>query len=132
MIDIKNESMDIKQERRMIDAVEWGAHELREEFLEKIRECFLPEDKVEKFAESWMIKVKYLNHVWENIMNALKQWKQTTVEWDITTIEVSIQDHLIWLLYDRRTEFNHSEITYIIFKEELKKLKNEILETNKI
>ena len=129
MIDIRNDSIDIKQERRMIDAVEWGAHELRDEFLEKIRECFLPEEKAENFIESWMIKIKYLNHISENIMNALKQEKQTSVEWDTTTIEVTMQDHLIWLLYDRRTEFNHSEITYIIFKEELKKLKTEILKS---
>ncbi len=130
MINIENTSLEVKQERHIIDGIEWGAHELHDEFLEKIKEC-LSTEEMESFMESWMIKIKYLNHIWENIMNVLKQWKQTTVEWDTTTIEVSMQDHLIWLLYDRRTEFNHSEITYIIFKEELEKLKNEILESGK-
>lgn len=131
MIDIKNTSMYIKQERRIIDWVEWWAHELHDEFLEKIRECFLPEENVERFVESWMMKIKYLTHVSENILEALKRWRQTNLDWDTLTIEVTIKDRLIWLFYDRRTEFNHSEITYIIFKEELNKLKSEILESDK-
>ncbi len=117
---------DIKKARRQIDAVPWWGHELHEEFLEKIRWNFT-EAEAEKFIDCWFIQIKYLTHVWESILQALKMWEQNTISGDTQTIEVTIQDQLVGLLYNRRTEFNHSEITYIIFSEELKILKKDLL-----
>jgi len=116
----------VKQEKRIIDGIAWWAHELHEEFLEKIRSEFTDEEW-EKFIESWYIKIRYLNHIWENILNALKLWQQNEISSDTATIEVTIKDQLIGLLYERRTAFNHAEVTYIIFRQQLQDLKNEIL-----
>ena len=123
---MNSKTIHIKQERRIVDGIPWWAHELHTEFLEQIRSEF-NDKEAEKYIESWQIKIKYLEHVWENILNALKLWEQNTISSDTATIEVSINDQLIGLLYERRTEFNHAEITYIIFKDQLQKFKQDEL-----
>lgn len=121
---------DIKKERRQIDAIPWWADELHEEFLEKIRSNFTDEE-ADKFIKHGFIEIKYLTHIWENILKALEMGKQNTISGDTQTIEVTIQDQLVGLLYNRRTEFNHSEVTYLIFDKELQKLKKELLKQMK-
>jgi hypothetical protein len=126
MVKWKDKTHHIKQERRIIDGTAWWAHELHNEFLENIRWEFTDKEW-EYFITGWHLKIKYFSHITENILNALKLWEQNTISSDIATIEVTINDQLIGLLYERRTAFNHAEITYIIFQEQLHKLKKEIL-----
>jgi hypothetical protein len=126
MVKWQDKSIHFKQERRIIDGTKWWAYELHDEFLKKIRWEFT-DAQAEKLMTSWFVQIKHLSHIPENIVNALKQWKQTTVDGYTTTIEVTIEDQLIGLLYDRRTDLNNSEITYFIFQEQLQKLKKQIL-----
>jgi hypothetical protein len=116
----------VKQENRMIDAVPGWAHELHTEFTESIRDYFTDEE-AEKFFKSGLIKINYLTALSDELYRALLHQNYSD-PWDTGIIEVTLDDALVGLYFDRRDEGNHSEITYIIFKEKLLSLKNEILE----
>lgn len=130
MVKWKDKLLHLKQERRIVDSGKWWNQELHNEFLKKIEKEFTPEER-KKFMESWFVEIKYLEHIPQHIINAFKARKQNTLESETKTIEVIIDDQLIGLLYDRRTDLNNSEVTYIIFKEKLQKLKNKILKNTK-
>ncbi len=120
-----NKLHEFKQERRIIDSVEWWVYELHDEFLEKIKWQF-SEEELEKFSKTFL-NLKYLNHVPKDIVDAFKQGRHSSLDGDTLTIEVTIQDQLVGLLYERRTDLNHAEVTYFIFKDKLQKLKKEII-----
>lgn len=102
-------SITFQQEKRIIDGVPWGAGDFRNDFIENVRDKFTEEE-----LRKWNIEVDYFNHVPQHIVQALETNKNQTIDWDTVTIEITIEDQLFALLYERRTNYNHAELAYLI------------------
>lgn len=66
---------------------------------------WITDEQRERIGNSGLVNLTYLNPVNKN------RWTETNA----VTIEIVVNDQLVGLLHDRRTEFNNSEITSIIF-----------------